>query len=342
MLLASSPDGRGHAFPGSGPDGARGSRRRRGDRDSVASSGDPGRRAGRRPGRSDPLPAGPRLARPRSRSRADDGRHHLRHRVAHQGARHHAGRAALCGARARSSSTRRSAGICKEFATPAFQDVTIRACSRTARGSPRSALDARRWRGASRRPRRSQARPASRPSGHRVPVQRHRLHPARRAGAPRERRAARPVSRSSTFYAPLGMRDTRSDPPAAWRARIAPTEVVNGHAAPRGGARRQRAAARRRGRPRRHVLDGRRSGALLPHAAGPAARSAGRRYLKEATVRAMCRAPRIGEGTRALGWDIVVALLAARSAPSSRRARSATPASPAPPIWIDPREPART
>src|ERR1700675_2132620 len=36
------------------------------------------------------------------------------------------------------------------------------------------------------------------------------------------------------FYAPLGMRDTAFDPPAAWRKRIAPTEVVNNQSPLRG------------------------------------------------------------------------------------------------------------
>jgi uncharacterized protein YbbC (DUF1343 family)/CubicO group peptidase (beta-lactamase class C family) len=98
------------------------------------------------------------------------------------------------------------------------------------------------------------------------------------------------------FYAPLGMRDTAFDPPAAWRKRIAPTEAVNNQGPLRGV-----------------VHDG--NARLLHGVAGHAGvfstasdlsrfcrmllaggQLGGRRYLKEATVRAMF--------TRGLGWDI--------------------------------------
>jgi uncharacterized protein YbbC (DUF1343 family)/CubicO group peptidase (beta-lactamase class C family) len=106
------------------------------------------------------------------------------------------------------------------------------------------------------------------------------------------------------FYAPLGMRDTAFDPPAAWRKRIAPTEAVNSQGPLRGV-----------------VHDG--NGRLLRGIAGHAGlfstasdlsrfcrmllaggQLGGRRYLKEATVKAMFAPHVIGESTRGLGWDI--------------------------------------
>jgi len=106
------------------------------------------------------------------------------------------------------------------------------------------------------------------------------------------------------FYAPLGMRDTAFDPPAAWRKRIAPTEAVNNQGPLRGV-----------------VHDG--NARLLHGIAGHAGvfstasdlsrfcrmllaggQLGGRRYLKEATVRAMFAPHVIGESTRGLGWDI--------------------------------------
>jgi uncharacterized protein YbbC (DUF1343 family) len=106
------------------------------------------------------------------------------------------------------------------------------------------------------------------------------------------------------FYAPLGMRDTAFDPPAAWRKRIAPTEAVNNQGPLRGvvhdgNARLLRGVAGHAGvfstasdlsRFCRMLLAGGQLG--------------GRRYLKEATVRAMFAPHVIGESTRGLGWDI--------------------------------------
>jgi len=106
------------------------------------------------------------------------------------------------------------------------------------------------------------------------------------------------------FYAPLGMRDTAFDPPAAWRKRIAPTEAVNSHGPLRGvvhdgNARLLRGVAGHAGvfstasdlsRFCRMLLAGGQLG--------------GRRYLKETTVRAMFSPHVIGESTRGLGWDI--------------------------------------
>jgi len=106
------------------------------------------------------------------------------------------------------------------------------------------------------------------------------------------------------FYTPLGMRDTAFNPPASWRKRIAPTEVVNAHGPLRGAV---------------HDGNARLLGGVAGHAgvfstatdlsrycrmllAGGAL--GGRRYLKESTVRAMFAPHVIGESTRGLGWDI--------------------------------------
>jgi len=106
------------------------------------------------------------------------------------------------------------------------------------------------------------------------------------------------------FYTPLGMRDTAFAPPVSWRKRIAPTEVVNAHGPLRGvvhdgNARLLHGVAGHAGvfstaadlsRFCRMLLNGGQLG--------------GRRYLKEATVRAMFSPHVIGESTRGLGWDI--------------------------------------
>ena len=106
------------------------------------------------------------------------------------------------------------------------------------------------------------------------------------------------------FFAPLGMRDTAFAPPAAWRKRIAPTEAVNNQGPLRGvvhdgNARMLQGIAGHAGmfstvsdlsRFCRMLLAGGQLG--------------GRRYLKEATVRAMFAPHVIGESTRGLGWDI--------------------------------------
>ena len=106
------------------------------------------------------------------------------------------------------------------------------------------------------------------------------------------------------FYTPLSMRDTAFAPPAAWRKRTAPTEVVNAHGPLRGV-----------------VHDG--NSRLLHGVAGHAGvfstaadlsrycrmllaggQLGGKRYLKESTVRAMFAPHVIGESTRGLGWDM--------------------------------------
>ena len=107
------------------------------------------------------------------------------------------------------------------------------------------------------------------------------------------------------FYGPLGMRDTAFRPPDSWRPRIAPTEVVNGGGAPLRGAVHDGNA---------RLLNGVAGHAGLFSTADDLARFCrmllnggtldGRRYLKEATVRAMLTPHVIGETTRALGWDM--------------------------------------
>jgi uncharacterized protein YbbC (DUF1343 family)/CubicO group peptidase (beta-lactamase class C family) len=118
------------------------------------------------------------------------------------------------------------------------------------------------------------------------------------SGEPLDRFAQR------NFYTPLGMRDSAFAPPQSWQKRIAPTEVVNAHGPLRGvvhdgNARLLHGVAGHAGvfstatdlsRYCRMLLSG---GAL-----------GGRRYLKEATVRAMFSPHVIGETTRGLGWDI--------------------------------------
>ncbi len=118
------------------------------------------------------------------------------------------------------------------------------------------------------------------------------------SGEPLDRFAQR------NFYTPLGMRDTAFAPPQSWQKRVAPTEVVNAHGPLRGvvhdgNSRLLHGVAGHAGvfstaadlsRYCRMLLSG---GAL-----------GGRRYLKEATVRAMFSPHVIGETTRGLGWDI--------------------------------------
>ncbi len=118
------------------------------------------------------------------------------------------------------------------------------------------------------------------------------------SGEPLDRFAQR------SFYTPLGMRDTAFAPPQSWVKRIAPTEIVNARGPLRGAvhdgnARLLHGVAGHAGvfstatdlsRYCRMLLAG---GAL-----------GGKRYLKEATVRAMFSPHVIGESTRGLGWDI--------------------------------------
>ena len=105
------------------------------------------------------------------------------------------------------------------------------------------------------------------------------------------------------FYTPLNMRDTTFHPPAGWKPRIAPTEVLGS------------------GLLRGTVHDG--NARLLGGVAGHAGLFStiddlsrfcrmllrggeidGKRYLKESTIRSMLVPHQIGETTRGLGWDM--------------------------------------
>ena len=105
------------------------------------------------------------------------------------------------------------------------------------------------------------------------------------------------------FYQPLGMKDTAFHPPAEWKPRIAPTEVL-GSGVLRGTV---------------HDGNARMLGGVAGHAglfstADDLARFCrmlvrggeldGTRYLKESSIRAMLVPHQIGETTRGLGWDM--------------------------------------
>jgi uncharacterized protein YbbC (DUF1343 family)/CubicO group peptidase (beta-lactamase class C family) len=106
------------------------------------------------------------------------------------------------------------------------------------------------------------------------------------------------------FYGPLGMSSTAFRPPAAWRPRIAPTEVVDGGPPLRGVVHDGNA----------RLLSGVAGHAGLFSTADDLARFCrmlleggtldGHRYLKASTVRAMFTPHVIGETTRGLGWDM--------------------------------------
>ena len=105
------------------------------------------------------------------------------------------------------------------------------------------------------------------------------------------------------FYRPLGMRNTTFNPPAAWRARIAPTEFSQGRMLrgvvhdPR--ARQLRGVAGHAGLFSTADDLGRFCRMLLDDGM-----DAGRRYLSSASVHAMFAPTGAGEATRGLGWDI--------------------------------------
>lgn len=105
------------------------------------------------------------------------------------------------------------------------------------------------------------------------------------------------------FYGPLGMKDSAFRPPTEWKPRIAPTEILGS------------------GMLRGVVHDGnaRLLGGVAGHAglfstADDIARFCrmllrggelnGKRYLKDASIRAMLVPHEIGETTRGLGWDM--------------------------------------
>ncbi|HEV8441685.1 MAG TPA: exo-beta-N-acetylmuramidase NamZ domain-containing protein [Methylomirabilota bacterium] len=109
------------------------------------------------------------------------------------------------------------------------------------------------------------------------------------------------------FYGPLKMRHTAFRPPESWRRQVAPTEIVDGGPPLRGIV---------------HDGNARLLGGVAGHAglystADDLARFCrmlleggaleGRRYLKETTVQAMFAPEGIGETTRALGWDMASA-----------------------------------
>ena len=108
----------------------------------------------------------------------------------------------------------------------------------------------------------------------------------------------------TTFYKPLGLRDTMFRPPASARDRIAPTERFNGRMIP--GVVHD---------PRARVLRGVAGHAGLFSTASDLARLCqmlvqggaldGRRYLRAATVHTMWTRSPEGDGTRALGWDVI-------------------------------------
>ena len=105
------------------------------------------------------------------------------------------------------------------------------------------------------------------------------------------------------FYRPLGMRETTFNPPADWRARIAPTEVFQG--------RMLRGVVHD---PRARQLHGVAGHAGLFSTADDLGRfcrmllgdgmDGSRRYLSSASVHAMFAPNGAGEATRGLGWDM--------------------------------------
>jgi len=105
------------------------------------------------------------------------------------------------------------------------------------------------------------------------------------------------------FYQPLGMRETAFNPPAGWRARIAPTAFVQGQML-RGVVH----------DPRARQLHGVAGHAGLFSTADDLGRfsrmllgdgmDGGRPYLSSASVHAMFAPNGVGEATRGLGWDM--------------------------------------
>jgi uncharacterized protein YbbC (DUF1343 family)/CubicO group peptidase (beta-lactamase class C family) len=106
------------------------------------------------------------------------------------------------------------------------------------------------------------------------------------------------------FYHPLGMRDTTFNPPATWRARIAPTEFFQGKIL-RGVVHDPRAR-------QLHGVAGHAGlfstvddlGRFCRMLLGDGVDDGGRRYLSSASVHAMFAPNGAGEATRGLGWDM--------------------------------------
>jgi uncharacterized protein YbbC (DUF1343 family)/CubicO group peptidase (beta-lactamase class C family) len=135
------------------------------------------------------------------------------------------------------------------------------------------------------------------------------------------------------FFRPMGLRHTGFNPPAGWRARIAPTDangetrgVVHDPLARRLGGVAGHAGlfstAQDLARVCRMLLDGGRLG--------------GTRYLRDSTVRRMFEAHPVGEALRGLGWDM--------ASPFSRTLGAFFPAGSlghtgftGPAVWLDPR-----
>ena len=120
------------------------------------------------------------------------------------------------------------------------------------------------------------------------------------------RASGEPLDRylEGTFFQPMGLRDTAFRPPASARARIAPTEWANGQMLP--GVVHD---------PRARLLGGVAGHAGLFSTAPDLARLCqmlvdggvldGRRYLRAETIRTMWTRSAEGNGTRALGWDVM-------------------------------------
>ncbi len=108
----------------------------------------------------------------------------------------------------------------------------------------------------------------------------------------------------TTFFKPMGLRDTTFRPPASARDRIAPTERFNGQMLQ--GVVHD---------PRARILSGVAGHAGLFSTASDLARLCqmlvqggvldGRRYLRAETIRTMWTRSPEGNGTRALGWDMI-------------------------------------
>jgi len=108
----------------------------------------------------------------------------------------------------------------------------------------------------------------------------------------------------TTFFKPMGLRDTAFRPPESARDRIAPTEWFNGQMLP--GLVHD---------PRARLLGGVAGHAGLFSTAPDLARLCqmlvqggvldGRRYLRAETIRTMWTRSAEGNGTRALGWDMI-------------------------------------
>ena len=110
----------------------------------------------------------------------------------------------------------------KEFGGPRFREVTVRRGADPQRRASPICPRPTRFPGASRRPRGSWPGPVSPSPRAPLPLQRHRLHPARRAGAAGERRAARPVHAEALLRARSACRTPPSARPPSGEAASRP------------------------------------------------------------------------------------------------------------------------